>query len=67
MDLPQTKELVFRDGKREVPEYLANWMGGLSLYAMTYDEAVAAANHAMEASVVDKAVDRLISDHFRVR
>ena len=50
-----------------MPEYLANWMGDLALYAMTYDEAVAAVNRAMEASVVDKTVDRLISDHFRVR
>jgi biotin carboxylase len=38
----------FRDGRRNVPEYLAILLGKIEVYRYTYDEAIALANRALE-------------------
>lgn len=57
--------MVFRDGPREVPEHVEAMLRGLEVYRMTYQEAIAAANHRAEAAVVSKVMAKTISDHFR--
>lgn len=57
-------ELEFRDGKRHVPYYLAQYMLGWETYLMTYDDAIAQVNRRMEDDVVVPAMEGLIRDHF---
>lgn len=58
-------KLQFRDGEREVLDYLADLMAGFETYRMTYDEAVAKANADAVNTKVQKAMDKIIQDHFK--
>lgn len=58
-------ERKFRDGKREIPDYMDDLMGSLKTDRMTYDEAVAAMNREMVAMHLDRAVDARVIGHFR--
>jgi hypothetical protein len=63
----------FRDGKREIPEYLADMMSapskqypiGLPTHTMSFEQAVAEANRVMVATHVNNAADALVRSHFR--
>jgi hypothetical protein len=55
----------FRDGEQEISDYLADLMVGLDTYRMTKEEAIKAANDKMMARHVNKAMDRIISDHMQ--
>lgn len=55
----------FRTGPREIPDHLADMMAELKTQAMTYEEAVAAANKRMQRITIDKAVDRHLQAHFQ--
>lgn len=57
-------EREFREGKRWVPEYLANSMPD-ETFAMTYNEAVDEANRNMLRGVVNDGLDKVIRGHFR--
>lgn len=58
-------ELEFRDGRRDVPQYLANAMDHLETYRYLYADAVKEANKRMGADVVSSALDKHILGHFR--
>lgn len=58
-------ERKFRDGKREIPDYMDDLMAGLDTSRMTYDQAVVAMNHEMIATHLDRAVDQITDRHFR--
>jgi len=60
-------KLPFRDGERFVPAHLADMMGELETYKMTYEEARRAANGKLTRDFVGDAFDGIIQDHFRVR
>ena len=63
--LPEAREIEFRDGKRSVPEYLADLMAGLDTIRFTYDEAVARVNNSLAADHANRAVDRIVQSHFK--
>lgn len=65
MYIPKDVEVEFRDGKRLVPEYLADLMDGLTTFTMTYAEAVQAANKRLEANHLNAQQDRVLAAHFR--
>ena len=58
-------KVEFRDGEREVPDYVATQMSGLDTYKMTLKEALDAVNEQNFRNVVDKHVDEIIDAHMR--
>lgn len=59
------REVEFRDGKRVVPEHLADIMAGLPTHTMTYEQAVEKANWKLANDHVEKVYDGIIQSHFR--
>ena len=57
-------ERKFRDGKREIPDYMHDMMQGLQTHKMTYEEALAAMNQKALKDHLNTTVDRVISRHF---
>lgn len=60
-------ELEFRDGKREVADYIAELMTGIKTKRMTYDEALVAMNQKMVGDHIGRSVDRILDAHFQER
>jgi hypothetical protein len=58
-------ELEFRDGKRYVPQYLADMMGGIETYRYTYEEARSLANNRLSDDFLNRAQRQAIGDTFR--
>ena len=58
-DLRQPVEMEFRDGKRSVPDYLALMLGRFETHRLTFDEALALANRALEADLQNGEMDRI--------
>jgi len=58
-------ELEFRDGKREVADYLYPVLSRLDTYTMTYADAIHAANRLMERDFISDAMHTVRVDHFR--
>jgi hypothetical protein len=56
---------MFRDGPREVPDHVGELMRGVETIQLTYDQAVAAANHSLANRHLKAEQDRLLTDHFR--
>lgn len=61
----EMRELEFRDGKRLVPDHLADMMSSLPLHTLTYDDAVQKANWKLASDYADRAADRAVQSHFR--
>ena len=59
------REVEFRDGKRLIPDHLADMMGDLKTHTMTYDEAVKQANWKLASDYANNAVDKARQSHFR--
>lgn len=57
--------LEFRDGSREVPDYLEPILRGLETFRMTYEEALREANRKMLADHINAQHDRIVSAHLR--
>lgn len=60
-ELPTGRELVFRSGRRLVPDHVAAMLTGVETAAYDYDEAIALANQRME----QQAITRLVGGLFR--
>jgi hypothetical protein len=56
---------VFRDGPRDLPEYLAELMNGIETEDFTYDEAIALVNQSMLGRVTGSTLGSVIGDHLR--
>ena len=63
--LPEAREILFRDGPKVVPEYLADLMVGLDTVRFTYSEAVDRVNNRLASDHANRAVDKIVSGHFR--
>lgn len=61
------RELEFRDGKRLVPDHLADMMGDLKTHTMTHDEAVEKANWQLASDHLNRVADGVVQGHFRDR
>lgn len=57
----------FRDGKREVPDYLADVLRPYEdrMYRITYTEAMEFANRVMMSDHLDRVQARVVNDHFK--
>jgi phage terminase Nu1 subunit (DNA packaging protein) len=64
-DLRQWTELEFRDGKRDVPDYLVVMMYGIETHRLTYDQAVDAANKKAESDLLNAQQDKVLAAHFK--
>lgn len=58
-------ELEFRDGKREVPDHLADMMRGLETYRMTFEEAQVAASQSLVRDRLNRIGEKVVADHFK--
>jgi hypothetical protein len=58
----------FRDGPREVPDYLADVLRQYEsrLFQITYLEAMELANRTMEQDLISKRLSAVINNHFKV-
>lgn len=57
--------VVFRDGAREVPDYLGELMRGIETIQLTYKQAIAATNSSLMRRHLAAEQDKLLTDHFR--
>jgi hypothetical protein len=57
-------ERKFRDGKREIPDYMHDMMQGLQTHKMTYQEALVAMNAKALKDHLNTTLDRLVMTHF---
>lgn len=64
-DPVRTEEIEFRDGKRQVADYLVRMMSGLETHRMTYEEACVQANRNTEADWLNTTQNDLVQAHFR--
>lgn len=58
-------ELEFRDGKREVAEYLVNLMRGIDTVRFTYLEAIREANQKLSRDYLEGKRRDILQQHFR--
>lgn len=57
-------ERKFRDGKREIPDYMHDLMQGLQTHKMTYEQALVAMNSKALKDHLNRTVDRTVMRHF---
>jgi hypothetical protein len=55
----------FRDGEREVPEYLANMMATFKTHTMTYEDAILLAHKKLLIDHINAGQQRAINSHFK--
>lgn len=60
-------EVEFRDGKREIPDHLADLMVGMDTYKLTYAQAENEANQKLARDVLWKFQQQTIDAHFKRR
>lgn len=60
-----SRVVEFRDGKREIPDHLADIMADLPTHTLTYDQAVEKANWKLATDHINRAADNIIQSHFR--
>lgn len=58
-------ELEFRDGKRNVADYLATIMRKIETHRYTFNEAIHMANRQLERDHFDAQRSQIIKEHFR--
>ena len=58
------REVEFRDGKKILPDHLADMMIDLPTHTLTYEQAVEKANWKLAADHVNRAADGIIQSHF---
>lgn len=61
----QWVEMVFRDERRDVPDYLAVMMKGIETHRLTYEQAIDAANKKAEADLLNAKQDEVLAAHFK--
>lgn len=54
----------FRDGARNVPDYLGDLMRGIETIKLTYDQAVHEANQSLVRRELDREQSKVINEHF---
>jgi hypothetical protein len=62
---PKVIELEFRDGRRQVPEYVAALLADVETFRLTYDQSIAEANRRMGADYANAAHERVLAAHFK--
>jgi hypothetical protein len=57
-------EKTFRDGKREVPEHLAELMAGMETFRFNFSDAIDEANRRQMGEYLRKAQQDVLRTHF---
>ena len=57
-------ERKFRDGKREIPDYMHDMMQGLETHKLTYKQALVEMNSKALKDHLNTTVDRVVMRHF---
>lgn len=57
-------QVEFRDGFKEIPDYLADLMTGMETYRMTVSEAIDSVNKKLERDVINQAQNDIMRSHF---
>lgn len=57
-------EKTFRDGKREVPEHLAEMMAGMETFRLNFADAIDEANRRQMGEYLSKAQHDVLRTHF---
>lgn len=60
-----TVEREFRDGVREVPDYVADYLTDVDTLRFTFLEAVEIANKARVSDHLNKLQQKVITEHFK--
>jgi hypothetical protein len=60
-----SREVEFRDGKRDIPDHLADMMIELPTHTLTYEQAVEKANWKLANDHINRAYDGIVQAHFR--
>ena len=58
------REVEFRDGKKVIPDHLADMMIELPTHTMTYEQAVEKANWKLANDHLGRVQERTIQSHF---
>lgn len=58
-------KVEFREGEREIADYLGNLMASLKTHTMSYEEAVLAVNKKLLSDHVNAAQQKSINAHFK--
>lgn len=58
-------ELEFRDGKRETPDYLVDYLSHVDTVRVTYLEAIELANKARLTEHLNNMQQKVITEHFK--
>jgi len=56
-------KVEFRDGEKEIPDYLADMMSGIDTYKLTLDESIQEANKRMLQRHVSDGLQRVVDEH----
>ena len=59
------KKIDFRDGEREVPDYIGALLGGIDTQNLTYKEAIDISNRSLLTKRLNLAQHDLVNDHMR--
>jgi hypothetical protein len=57
-------EKTFRDGKREVPEHLAEMMAGMETFRFNFADAIDEANRRQMGEYLSRAQQEALRSHF---
>lgn len=60
----ELREVEFRDGKRPIPDHLADMMSGLPTHTLTFEQAKEKANWRLASDHANSAMDALRQSHF---
>jgi len=58
-------EREFRDGVREVPDYISDYLAGVDTLRFTFMEAIELANKARVSEHLNKMQQKVITEHFK--
>ena len=58
-------EVEFRDGRREIPDHLADLMNDLDTHTLTYEQAVEKANWRLTRDHIDRQFNGIVQSHLR--
>jgi hypothetical protein len=58
-------EIEFRDGRRTVPDHVANMMSGLETHRFTYEEATRLAEKKILRDRLNEMQGNIVTRHFR--
>ena len=58
-------DLIFRDGKHNVPPHLEELMKSIDTYKLTYDQAVTEVNRKLMSDYLGQVQNKVTSQHFR--